>query len=121
MLQMSFRSIDLSNSRLWQSPECRFRRTLVVVHLALLFRNLACGRTKFRGRSSDCVLYEQIVILSLPAKCYQKNKGLVSKSSRCMENAKPVLSSSRLSPDRRLFVAQLPQHTNATFNLDDPG
>jgi hypothetical protein len=33
----------------------------------------------------------------------------------------PVLSSSRLSPDRRLFVVQLFQRTNATFNLDDPG
>ena len=30
-------------------------------------------------------------------------------SSRCIENAEPVLSSSRLSPDRRLFVVQLPQ------------
>src|SRR5271170_5399584 len=56
------------------------------VHLALLFRNLACGRTKLRGRSGDCALHEQIVILSLPAKCYQKNKGLVSTSSRCIEN-----------------------------------
>ena len=27
----------------------------------------------------------------------------------------------RPSPDRRLFVVQLPQHTNVTFNLDDPG
>jgi len=46
-----------------QSAECRFQRTLVVVHLALLFQNLACGRTKFSERSSDCVLHEQIVIL----------------------------------------------------------
>jgi hypothetical protein len=58
---------------------------------------------------------------SLTAKCYQKNSGLVSKSSRCMENTEPVLSSSRLSPDRPLFVVQLPQHTNATFNPNDPG
>jgi hypothetical protein len=101
--------------------ECRFRRTLVVVHLALLFRNLACGRTKFRGRSGDCALHEQIVIPFRPAKCYQKNNGLVSTSSRCIENTEPVLSSSRLSPDRRLFVVQLSQHTNTTFNPDDPG
>jgi hypothetical protein len=94
-LQISFRSIDLSISRLWQSAECRFRRACVVVHLALLFRNLACGWTKFRGCSGDCVLHEQIVIQSLPAKCYQKNKGLVSTSSRCIENTEPVLSSSR--------------------------
>src|SRR5271156_350881 len=119
MLQMSFRGIDLSNFRLWQSAECRSRRTLVVVRLALLFRNLASGRTKFRGRSGDCVLHEQIVILSLPAKCYQKNKGLVLTSRRCLENTEPVLSSSRLSLDCRLFVVQLPQHTNATFNPDD--
>ena len=44
----------------------------------------------FRGRSGDCVLHEQIVILSLPAKCYQKNKGLVSTSSRCIKNTEPV-------------------------------
>jgi hypothetical protein len=54
------------------------------------------------------------------AKCYQKNRGLVSKSRRCIENTEPVLSSSRLSLDR-LFVVQLPQHTNATLNPDDPG
>lgn len=29
---------------------------------ALLFRNLACGRTNFCGRFGDCVLHEQIVI-----------------------------------------------------------
>ena len=91
-----------------QSAECRFRRTLVVVHLALLFRNLACEQAKFRGRSRDCVLHEQIVILSLPAKCYQKNKGLVLTSRRCIENTEPVLSNSRLSLDCRLFVVQLP-------------
>jgi hypothetical protein len=51
---------------------------------------------------------------SLPAKCYQKNNGLVSTSSRCIENMEPVLSSSRLSPDRRLFVAQLsPRHATS--------
>jgi phospholipase C len=48
---MSFRSIDLLNVRIWQSAECPFRRTLDVVHHALLFRNLACGQTKFRGHS----------------------------------------------------------------------
>jgi hypothetical protein len=63
MLEMSFRSIDLLNVRSWQCAECRFRRTLVVVDHALLFRNLACGQTKFRGHSSDCALHEQIVIL----------------------------------------------------------
>jgi hypothetical protein len=63
MLQMSFRSIDHSNFMPLQSAECRFRRTLVVVHLALLFHNLARIRTKFREHSGDCVLYEQIVIL----------------------------------------------------------
>ncbi len=31
---------------------------------------------------------------SHPAKCYQKNNGLVSKSSRCTENAEPVRSAS---------------------------
>ena len=60
----------------------------------------------FRVRFGDCVLHEQIVILSLPAKCYQKNIGLVSTSSRCIKNSEPVLSSSRPSPDRRLFVVQ---------------
>jgi hypothetical protein len=76
---------------------------------------------QFPTRSGDRVLHEQIVILSLPAKCYQKNKGLVSTSSRCIENTEPVLSSSRPSPGCRLFVVQLPQYTNATFNLDYPG
>jgi hypothetical protein len=52
----------------------------------------------FKGRSGDCLLHEQIVILSLPAKCYQKDKGLVSTSSRCIKNTEPVLSSSRPSP-----------------------
>jgi hypothetical protein len=66
------------------------KQTLLVVHLALLFRNLAYGRTKFRGRFGNCVLHEQIVIPSLPAKCYQKNKGLVSTSSRCIKNTEPV-------------------------------
>jgi hypothetical protein len=51
---MSFRSIDLLNVRIWQSAECPFRRTLDVVNHALLFRNLACGQTKFRGHSGDC-------------------------------------------------------------------
>jgi hypothetical protein len=94
ILQMSFRSIDLSNFRPWQSAECRFRGTLVVVHLALLFRNLSCERTKLRGCSGDCVLHEQIVIVFpfLPAKWYQKNKGLVSKSSRCIENKRSLFS-----------------------------
>jgi hypothetical protein len=72
-------------------------------------------------RTGDCVLHEQIVILFPCPKCYQKNTGLVSKSSRCIENTEPVLSSSRLLPDRRLFVVQLSQDTNATFNPDDPG
>src|SRR3984957_8279382 len=53
---------------------------------------------------------------SVAAKCYQKKKCLVSQSSRCIENTEPVLSSSRLSPDRRLFLVQLPQATYATSN-----
>jgi hypothetical protein len=48
---------------------------------------------------------------SLPAMCYQKNNGLVSKSGRCIENTEPVLSSSRHSLDRGLFVVQRPQDT----------
>src|ERR1700723_2043218 len=48
---------------------------------------------------------------SPPARCYQESSGLVSKSSRCIENTEPVLSSSRLSPDCRLFVIQLFQDT----------
>jgi len=51
--------------------------------------------------------HERIVIPSAFGECYQKNEGLVSTSSRCIENAKPVRSSFRLSPDRRLFVVQL--------------
>src|ERR1700741_3008412 len=51
----------------------------------------------------------------LPAKCYQKNSVLVSTSSRCAENPEPVLSSSRLSLDRRLFVVQLSQDTRNIF------
>ncbi len=34
----------------------------------------------------------------------------------CIENTGPILSSSQLSPDRRLFVVQLPQDTHATSN-----
>ena len=74
MLRMSSRGIDLANFRRWQSAEYRFRRTLVVAHLALLFRNLACGRTKFRGRSGDCVLHEQIVILFPSCKVLSKEQ-----------------------------------------------
>jgi hypothetical protein len=50
-------------------------RTLVVVHLALLYRNLACGRTKFRTRSGDCDLHEQIVILFHSYKVLSKEQG----------------------------------------------
>jgi hypothetical protein len=42
---------QISNPR--QSAKCRFRRKLVILYLALLLSNLACGRTKFRGRSGD--------------------------------------------------------------------
>jgi hypothetical protein len=58
---------------------------------------------------------------SLPVKCYQKDEGLVSKSSRCIENTEPVLSRRRLSPDRRLFVVQLSQDTYATSDSYNPG
>jgi hypothetical protein len=50
------------------------KQTLLVVHLALLFRNLACGRTKFRGRSGDCILHEQIVILFPRSKVLSKEQ-----------------------------------------------
>jgi hypothetical protein len=56
----------------------------------------------FRGRSGDCVLHEQIVILSLPAKCYQKNKGLVSTSSRCIKKRSLF---SRVVVRRRIVVS----------------
>jgi hypothetical protein len=87
----------------------------------LALSQLSMWTDEIQGRSGDCVLHEQIVILYLPAKCYQKNKGLVSMTRGCIENTEPALSSSRLSLDRHLFVVQLPQRTNATFNLDYPG
>jgi hypothetical protein len=117
---MSFRSIDLLNLRTWQSAECRFRRTLVVVHHTLLFRKLACGQTTFRGHSGDCALHEQIVILFPYCKVLSKEQRSRLKEC-CIENAEPVLSSGRHSLDRRLFVAQLPQDTHATSNPDNPG
>jgi hypothetical protein len=88
--------------------ECRFRRTLVTVHLALLFHNLAWRRMKFWGAPVITFSMNKSSSHSLPEKWYQKNKGLVSKSGRFIENTQLVLSSSRLSPDRRLFVVQLP-------------
>jgi hypothetical protein len=103
------RTIDFrcAHVRSWQSTQCRSRRTLVVVHPALLFRNLACGWTKFRGAPVIAPSMNKSSSYSPPAKCYQKNKDLVSMSSRCIENTELALSSSRLSPDRRLFVVQL--------------
>jgi|ERR1700677_2905515 len=121
MLQMSFLNIDLSNFRIWQSAECRFRKTLVVVHLALHLRNLACGQTKFRGAPVIASSMNESSSYSPPAKCYQRNNGLVSTSSRCIENTEHVLSSSRLSPNRRLFVDAAFSRQHATFNSDDPG
>src|ERR1700761_7730982 len=53
---------------------------------------------------------------SVAAKCYQMKICFVSQSSRCIENTEPVLSSSRLSPDRRLFLVHFPQATYATSN-----
>ncbi len=83
----------------------------MVVHLALLFRNLACERTKFGGSPAVASSMIKSSSYSSHAMCYQKNRGLVSTSSRCIQNAEPVLPSSRPSPDRRLFVVQLPNHT----------
>jgi hypothetical protein len=58
-----------------RDPECRCRKTIVGVHLALLFRNLGCGRMKFMGRRScDCVLHEQIVILFPSGKVLSKEQ-----------------------------------------------
>jgi hypothetical protein len=59
----------------------RFRRTLMVVHLALLFRNVACGRMKFRGAPVIAPSMNKSSPYFPPAKCYQKNKGLVSTST----------------------------------------
>jgi hypothetical protein len=120
-MQRTFGSIDPSNFRIGQSAECRFRRTFVVAHLALLSRNSACEWAKFRGAPLIASSMNKSSSYSLVTKCYQKNKGLVSTSSRCIENTEPVLSSSRLSPDCRLLVVQFPQHTYATSNPDDPG
>src|ERR1700677_2780355 len=55
--------------------------TLMVVHLALLFRNVACGRTKFRGAPVIAPSMNKSSSCFPPAKCYQKNKGLVSTST----------------------------------------
>src|SRR5580698_9152852 len=115
MLRMSSRNVDLAKFRRWQSAECRFRRTLVVAHRALLFRNLACGRTKFRGAPVIASSMNKSSSYSGAAKCYQKNKGLVSTSSLGIENTEPVLSSSRLSPDRRFFVDAAFSRQHATF------
>jgi len=60
---MTIRSFASTQRLTNRSAKCRFRRTLVIVHLALFFRNLACGQSKFRGRFGNCALHEQIVIL----------------------------------------------------------
>ena len=57
----------------------------MIVQLALLFRNLACGWAKFRGVPAIVPSMNKSSSCSRPAKCYQKNKGLVSKSGNCIE------------------------------------
>ena len=49
-------------------------------------------------------------------KCYQKKRAFVSKSSRSAGNPEPVLSNSRLSLARRLFVILFPLHIHSTSN-----
>ena len=49
-------------------------------------------------------------------KCYQKKRAFVSKSSHSAGNPEPVLSNSRLSLARRLFVVQFPLNIHSTSN-----
>jgi hypothetical protein len=57
-----------------RAPNADSGETLLVVHPALLFRSLPCGRLKFRGQTGKCVLHEQIVILFPSCKVLSKEQ-----------------------------------------------
>jgi len=67
---------------------------------------------KLLGHRIECQMNKSSSY-SPPAKCYQMKNSLVLNSSCGIENTEPVLSSSRFSLDRRLFLVQLPKDTHA--------